>query len=74
MACFADINVSQGNIATYAQCGGIFNIYLTSGMPRSSVGKVFGHQMAQVPEVQVQIHVKTKLSGKFQELPEMRQL
>ena len=30
--------------------------------------------MAQVPEVQVQIQVKTRISGKFQELPEMRQL
>ena len=31
-------------------------------------------QMAQVPEVQVQIQVKTRISGKFQELPERRQL
>jgi len=29
MACFADINVSQGSIATYARCGGIFNTHLT---------------------------------------------
>jgi len=24
MACFADVNVSQGSVATYARCGGIF--------------------------------------------------
>jgi len=28
-ACFADINVSQGSITTYARCGGIFNIRLS---------------------------------------------
>jgi len=27
MACFADINVSQGSVATYARCGGIFDIH-----------------------------------------------
>jgi len=30
MACFADINVSQGSVATYARCGGTFNIHLTA--------------------------------------------
>jgi len=30
MACFADINVSQGCVATYARCGGIFDIHLTT--------------------------------------------
>jgi len=35
MACFADINVSQGNVATYANCGGIFNIHLTANLPRN---------------------------------------
>jgi len=25
MACYADINVSQGSVATYTRCGGIFN-------------------------------------------------
>ena len=35
MACFADINVSQGSVATYAMCGGIFNIYLTTNLPRN---------------------------------------
>jgi len=29
MACFAEINVSQGSVATYAMCGGIFNTHLT---------------------------------------------
>jgi len=27
MACFADINVSQGSVATYAKCGEMFNIW-----------------------------------------------
>ena len=30
MACFSDINVSQGSVATYAMCGGIFDILLTA--------------------------------------------
>jgi len=29
-ACFADINVSQGNVATYAKRGGIFNTSLAT--------------------------------------------
>jgi len=28
MACFADINLSQGSVATYARCGGIFDKFL----------------------------------------------
>ena len=32
MACFADIDVSQGNIATYARCDDIFNIHLTANL------------------------------------------
>jgi len=32
MACFADINVSQGSVATYARCGGIFNIHSTANL------------------------------------------
>jgi len=35
MACFADINVSQGSVATYTRCDGIFNIYLSTNLPRS---------------------------------------
>jgi len=31
---FADINVSQGSLATYARCGGIFNMHLTANLPR----------------------------------------
>ena len=34
MACFADINISQGSVATYARCGGIFNMHLTANLPR----------------------------------------
>ena len=35
MACFADINVSQGSVATYAKCDGIFNIHITANLPRN---------------------------------------
>ena len=35
IACFADINVSQGSVATYAMCGGIFDIHLTANLPRN---------------------------------------
>jgi len=35
MACFADINVSQSSVATYARCGGIFNIHLTANLTRN---------------------------------------
>jgi len=42
MACFVDINVSQGSAATYARCGGIFNIRLTANLPKNlSVKKCF---------------------------------
>jgi len=34
MACFADINVSQGSVATYARCGGNFDIRSTANLPR----------------------------------------
>jgi len=33
MACFADVNVSQGSVATYARCGGIFSMHLTANLP-----------------------------------------
>ena len=35
MACFGDINVSQGTVATYmyARCGGTLNIRLTADLP-----------------------------------------
>jgi len=35
MACFADFNVSQGSVETYGSCGGIFNIHLTTNLPRN---------------------------------------
>ena len=34
-ACFADVNVSRGIVATYARCGGIFNMHLTANLPRN---------------------------------------
>ena len=40
-ACFADINVSQGSVATYAKCGKIFNIHLTVNQPRNLPLKFF---------------------------------
>jgi len=41
MACFADINVSQGSVATYARCGRIFDIHLTANVPWSLPVKIF---------------------------------
>jgi len=35
VACFVGINVSQGSVATYARCDGIFNIHLTTNLPRN---------------------------------------
>jgi len=35
MACFADISVLQGTVATYARCDGIFNMHLTANLPRN---------------------------------------
>ena len=35
MACFADANVSQGSVATYARCGRIFNMHLIANLPRN---------------------------------------
>ena len=35
MACFADINVSQGSVATHAKCGGNFNIHSTANLSRN---------------------------------------
>jgi len=39
MACFADINVSQGSAATYARCGEIFNMLLTANLTRNLLVK-----------------------------------
>ena len=41
MACFADINVSQGSVATCARCSGIFNMHLTANLPRNLSVKNF---------------------------------
>jgi len=38
---FADINVSQGSVATYTRCGGIFNMRLTANLPRNLLVKKF---------------------------------
>ena len=35
MVRFADSNVSQRSVATYAMCGRIFNIHLTTNLPRN---------------------------------------
>jgi len=35
MACFADINVSQGSVATHARCGWLSDIHLTANLPRN---------------------------------------
>ena len=41
MAHFADINISQGSVATYAKCSGIFNMHLTADLPRNLPVKKF---------------------------------
>jgi len=41
MACFADINISQGSVATYAGHAGIFDIHLTANLPRNLPVKNF---------------------------------
>ena len=41
MAHFADINISQGSVATYARCSGIFNMHLTADLPRNLPVKKF---------------------------------
>ena len=40
MACF-DINVSQGSVATWESCDGIFNIHLTANLLRNLPVKKF---------------------------------
>ena len=42
MACFADINVSQASVSTYARRGGIFNMQLTANLPRNLQGRSHG--------------------------------
>ena len=41
MVCFADINVLQGSVATYARCSGIFNIHLTANLLGNLPAKTF---------------------------------
>jgi len=41
MACFADNNVSQGSVATYARCSGNFTIHLTANLPINLTVKQF---------------------------------
>jgi len=45
MAGFADIIVSQGIVATYARCGGMFNIHLTTDFPRNLPVKKFVNRL-----------------------------
>jgi len=48
MVCFADINVLQGSVATYATCGGIFNTRLTTNLPKNlpvvKISQNHGHE------------------------------
>jgi len=39
MACFADVNVSQRRVATYARCGGSFDIHLAANFSKESSGE-----------------------------------
>jgi len=41
MVCFADIDVSQGSVATHARCDGIFNTRLTTNLLRNLPVKNF---------------------------------
>jgi len=56
----------------------IYLLYCHVGMPSSSVGRVFGHQWLsrwlKFRRSRFKSRWKTRISGKFQELPEMRQL
>jgi len=45
MACFADVNVSQGNVTTHARCGGIFNIHSTTNLSRNLPVKNFFNRL-----------------------------
>jgi len=47
MACFADINVSQGSVATYARCGGIFNVHLTAYLLMNLSVKTFSKSVVK---------------------------
>ena len=40
MACFADINVSQGSVITNARCSEMFHIHLTANLLRNHPVKI----------------------------------
>jgi len=42
MACFADINILQRSVATYARFGEIFNMHLIANLPRNLSVKKLG--------------------------------
>ena len=39
-SCFADMNVSQGSVATYGRCDRIFNTHLTANLPTNLPVKI----------------------------------
>jgi len=45
MASFADINVSQCSVATYARCGGSFNNHLTRNLSSNLPVKNFANRL-----------------------------
>jgi len=45
MACFADNNVSQGSVATYARCSGIADVHLTANLTRNLKWKNFSNRL-----------------------------
>ena len=45
MARFADINVSQGGVATHARCGGMFNMHLTTNLLRNLQWKKIANRL-----------------------------
>jgi len=51
MACFADANVSQGSVATYARCGRIFNMHLIANLPRNFPVKNLVNQLKDLTEL-----------------------
>jgi len=79
MACFANINVSQGSVATCAMCGGIFNIHLTTNLPKNLPVKNFyyiGSDLTELwpwvcdpnfwPALYVKVKVKNQTVQKLQ--------
>jgi len=56
MACFADINVLQGDVATHARCGGIFNIHLTANYGHKSVAHFLTHPVDDLIVYFVMLH------------------